>query len=253
MIDIHSHILPNIDDGAKNINETYNLINEAKKIGFKGIILTPHYIEGYYEKTSDEIEKMVENIKKNTNIELYIGNEIYISENISELIKDKKASRINGTNYILFEMPREIEPMNLYNIVYEMLSHKYIPILAHPERYTFIYKKPEIILDLIEKGVLMQANYGSIVGIYGKKAKIMVKKFLKNNMIHFLGSDVHTEKTIYPRIPEIINEINSLIGEEKQITLTKINPELMLKNKQINIIKPEEIKFTLREKLIIKG
>ena len=243
MIDFHSHILPNIDDGSRSIEETFNLIKEAKNVGFDAIVSTSHYMENYYETNVPErevwINAIYENLQvKNIDIRLYLGNEIYLTENIIKLLEEGKASTINDTSYVLFEMPLNAEPLNLYDIVYEMMQCKLVPILAHPERYSFVQKDPELIYDLIQKGVLMQANYGSIIGQYGEKAKMIVKKFLKNNMIHFLGTDVHRQNTIYPRIPECLAEINSLIGEEKLEELSNENPLLALKNKRIDIAEP---------------
>ena len=256
MIDFHSHILPNIDDGSRSIEETFNLIKEAKNVGFDAIVSTSHYMENYYETNVPErevwINAIYENLQvKNINIRLYLGNEIYLTENIIKLLEEGKASTINDTSYVLFEMPLNAEPLNLYDIVYEMIQCKLVPILAHPERYSFVQKDPELIYDLIQKGVLMQANYGSIIGQYGEKAKMIVKKFLKNNMIHFLGTDVHRQNTIYPRIPECLAEINSLIGEEKLEELSNENPLLALKNKRIDIAEPIPVELTLKEKIIM--
>ena len=256
MIDFHSHILPNIDDGSRSIEETFNLIKEAKNVGFNAIVSTSHYMENYYETNVPErevwINAIYENLQvKNIDIRLYLGNEIYLSENIIKLLEEGKASTINDTSYVLFEMPLNAEPLNLYDIVYEMIQCKLVPILAHPERYSFVQKDPELIYDLIQKGVLMQANYGSIIGQYGEKAKMIVRKFLKNNMIHFLGTDVHRQNTIYPRIPECLAEINSLIGEEKLEELSNENPLLALKNKRIDIAEPIPVELTLKEKIIM--
>ncbi len=156
MIDFHSHILPNIDDGSRSIDETFNLIKEAKEAGFEAIISTSHYMENYYETDTPEREVWVnaiyENLQaKNIDIKLYLGNEIYMSENIIKLLEQAKASTINDTSYVLFELPLNAEPMNLYDIIYEMLQYKLVPILAHPERYTFVQKEPELIQDLIRE------------------------------------------------------------------------------------------------------
>ena len=254
MIDMHSHILPNIDDGSKSIEETFNLIKEAKKAGFEAVVSTSHYMEGYYETNVAErevwISAIYENLQtKNVDIKLFLGNEIYMSENIIKLLEEGKASTINDTSYVLFELPLNVEPLNLYNVIYEMQQYKIVPILAHPERYSFVQKDPDLIYDLILKGVLMQANYASIIGYYGQKAQFIVKKFLENNMIHFLGSDVHRQKTIYPKIPEIIEELKELIGEEKLQELTDKNPRLVLNNKRIDIRNPYKVELTMKEKL----
>ena len=256
MIDFHTHIIPNIDDGSRSVEETFNLIKEAKEAGFEGIILTSHYIENYYETDTPERDvwvKAISDTLKTKGIEtnLYIGNEIYISENIMNLLINRKASTINNTSYILFEMPLNAEPMNLYDVIYSLQENKLVPVLAHPERYSFVQKEPELIYDLIQKGVLMQANYGSILGQYGENAKMIVKKFLENDMIHFLGSDVHRQNSIYKKIPQALEEIRKIIGEEKLEKLTTTNPKLVLDNKKIDIEEPEEFSLTFKEKIMM--
>lgn len=253
MIDVHSHILPNIDDGSRSIDETFNLIKEAKAAGFDGIICTSHYMENYYETNRPEREVWINAIHENLSakdidMQLYIGNEIYMSDNIIKLLEDGKASTLNDTSYVLFELPMNAEPLNLYDTIYEMQQYKIVPILAHPERYSFVQTDPELIYDLIEKGVLMQSNYGSIIGQYGKKAQMLVIKFLENNMVHMLGSDAHRQNTIYTRIPEILNELYSIIGEEKTNELTTVNPTLVLNNKKIDIREPHKVELTIKEK-----
>lgn len=257
MIDFHTHILPNIDDGARSIEETIHLVKEAKKVGFEAIISTSHYMEGYYETNTPEREIWINVIyqklqEENINMKLYLGNEIYLSENIVQLLEEGKASTINDTSYLLFEMPLNIEPMNLYHVAYQMTQYKLVPVLAHPERYAFVQQSPELINELIEKGVLMQANYASIMGYYGKRAQVIVKKLLENNMVHFLGSDVHRANTIYPRIPQILSKLTEIIGKEKLEKLTTINPKLALKNKRIEIEEPNKIELTWKEKLVMK-
>ena len=256
MIDFHSHILPNIDDGSRSIEETFNLIKEAEKVGFKAIISTSHYMENYYETDVPErevwVKAILENLKtKNINTNLYLGNEIYFSNKIIELLEKRKASTINDTSYVLFELPLYYLIDKGINELYDMLQYKLVPILAHPERYKKKKKDPDLIYDLIEKGVLMQANYGSIIGQYGEKAQMIVTRFFENNMIHFLGSDVHRQNTIYPKIPQILDEIADIIGEEKLEELTTTNPELVLKNKKIEIDEPLDFKLTLKEKFIM--
>ena len=199
MIDFHTHILPNIDDGSRSIDETFNLIKEAKEVGFEGIVLTSHYIENYYETDVPErdvwVKAITENLQaKGIETNLYLANEIYISDNMMRLLEEGKASTINNSCYVLFELPLNSEPLNLYDVIYSLQENKLIPILAHPERYSYVQKEPELVYDLIEKGCLMQSNYGSIIGQYGVKAEFIVRKFFENNMIHFLGSDVHLSK-----------------------------------------------------------
>ncbi len=256
MIDFHTHILPNIDDGARSIEETFNLIEEAKKAGFDKIVLTPHYMEGYYETDVAEREVWLDAISKNLYIKsfegkLYLGNEIYMSPNLISLLENAKASTINNTSYVLFELPLNAEPLNLYDVVYEMQQNKIVSILALRERYDFVRKDPELLYDLAHKGVLFQCNFGSIIGQYGNSAKIFVKKMFENKYVHFLGSDVHREKTIYSKIPECLMEIQSIIGEEKLKEITETNPSLALANKRIDTDMPRKIELSFKEKMLI--
>ena len=254
MIDFHTHILPNIDDGSKSVEETFNLIKEAENAGFEKIISTSHYMEDYYEVENREREVWINAINdklqmQKANTKLYLGNEIYISDNIIKLLEDGKAATINNTNYVLFEMPLNVKPMNLYDVLFEMLKYKLVPVLAHPERYSFAQKDPELIYDLMQKGVLMQSNFGSIIGQYGSSAKIIVRKMLENDMVHFLGSDVHRQNTVYSNMPEILNELEKIIGAEKIKEITTINPELALNNKRIEVSEPQHLKLSFKEKM----
>ena len=254
MIDFHTHILPNIDNGSRNIEETFNLIKEAQKAGFEGIVLTSHYKEGYYETDTPEREVWVnaisENLKaKGIDIKVYLANEIFITDNMMQLLEEGKASTINNTCYVLIDLPLDEEPMNLYQVIYSLQENKLIPVIAHPEKYEFIQKEPEFVYELIEKGCYMQANYGSMLGQYGRKAQIIARKLFENNSIHFLGSDVHRQNTIYPKMSEALEEIASIIGTERLEKLTTTNPKLALANKRIEMDTPYESKLTFKEKI----
>ena len=254
MIDFHSHIIPNVDDGSRSVEETFELLKEAKDAGFSGVISTSHYMEEYYETDVAErnvwIKAISESLgKKDIDLNLYLGNEVYITKNIINLLETRKATSINNSNYVLFEFPMNSKPMDMYDIIYDMLEYKLIPILAHPERYSFVQKDPNLVYDLIQKGVLMQSNYGSILGMYGEKAEIIVRKLLENNMVHFLGSDVHRSGSVYPKIHNCLREIETIIGEDKLEEISSVNPELVVENKRIDIDEPGEIKLSLKERM----
>ena len=218
MIDFHSHIIPNIDDGAKSITETFNLINEAKEVGFDSIIFTPHYIEGFYETNltdrSIHLKAISDSLKeRKNNIKVYLGNEIYITENIIDLLKSQKASTINNSNYVLFEMAFSSKAMNIFEFIDSLKEYHLIPILAHPERYSDVQNNFNFLYELKEMDILFQANYGSILGVYGLKAKVAVKRMYKEKLISFLGTDVHRENSIYPKVPKALNKILKIVDD----------------------------------------
>ena len=258
MIDFHTHILPNIDDGSKSVEETFNLIKEAEKVGFDSIISTSHYIENYYESPVGERQQWVNALtealhKENIIVKLYLGNEVYFSENIIKLLNENKIARINNSRYMLFEFAMNVKPINVYDVIYEMIQNKITPILAHPERYRFVQQDPSLVYELIDTGVLMQANYASVIGWYGEKAEVLSKKFLESDIISFLGTDVHRPNSIYPKIPEILNNIEAIIGKEKLYDLTTVNPQKVLQNEEIEMPEPKEFKYSFKEKIIMNS
>lgn len=247
MIDFHSHIIPEIDDGSRSIEDTMLLIKEAKKAGFSKIISTSHYVSNQYEFDEESRRKFLELIKMGANnlgidIEFFLGSEIYASYDMVELLKEHQASTINDTKYVLFELPMQNELPNLKNIIYDLMGNGYRPIIAHPERYSYVKEDPNWLIQYIEIGVLFQSNYASIIGLYGKEAQKTVRQLLKNNMIHFLGSDVHRPETIYAKMPEIMQELRKILDRGQLNKLTRTNAELVLENKTINIEIPQKIK-----------
>ena len=247
MIDFHTHILPEVDDGALDIDETFNLIQEAKEAGFTAIISTSHYFEKRFVADVEERKTWLDAVSKNLankpyKLDLYLGSEIFITSNMPELIENKEASSINDSRYILFELPFDIKETNLKNVVLDLFDKNYVPIIAHPERYKYVQDNPNYIFDLVEMGVLFQSNYGSIVGQYGKAAQKTVKVLLEHNLVHFLGSDVHRTNTIYKKIPEIIGELEKIIPKEEIDELTTINAKLVLSNEEIDMRRPQKVK-----------
>ena len=203
MTDIHSHILFNIDDGSKSIEESIELLKKLKEIGFNNVILTPHYIEGSEYSNNNQVKnKRLKELKKELSnqkidINVYLGNEIFINNNIYELIKNGEIKTINNTRYILVELPFHNQIMNLEDIIYELKIKGLIPIIAHPERYTYFQKNYKEIDKLKEEGFLFQGNYSSILGYYGKDAQKLFKYMLKKQYIDYLGTDIHRINQTY--------------------------------------------------------
>lgn len=236
MIDIHSHILYGIDDGSKTIEESIQILKRCEQEGIKKIVLTPHYMENTsYNKNNKEKIKLFNNLKEeinkqNINIDLYLGNEVYVNENILELIEKEEILTINNSKYLLIEFPLLNENLNDINIIYNLKLSNIIPIVAHPERYEYITM--EKIEQYINMGALIQINKDSLFGIYGKKAKKIVKHLLKNRLVHFIGSDIHR-----------INDVsNNLKLRKKVIKYTNLDYyNLIIYENALKMLKNEEI------------
>lgn len=230
MIDIHSHIIYDIDDGCSSKIESINVIKKLKALGFSDIILTPHYIKAteYTAINSEKKEKYnilkEELVKNNINVNLYLGNEVYINDEINELVLGKKIYTINKSRYILIEFSLYNEIKNIEDCLYELKLKGYIPIIAHPERYSYFQKDYNKVNELYESGVLFQCNYASIIGTYGKDAMKLVTYLLKNNMVSFMGTDIHKEKSsFYDNFDKIIKKIKALVSEEYFNNITHNN------------------------------
>lgn len=197
MRDLHSHYLPSVDDGSKSLETTINMLKKAEKAGITDIIFTPHYIvdSRYISNVSNNIKifNQINKEKKDINVNIYLGNEVYCSNNILDNYRNKEIMTLNNSRYMLIEIPLYNKMNNVKNIFFELISNGITPILAHPERYTLYYKDFNFYEDLRQMGVLFQINYVSLVGKYGKKAKYMAKKLLQKKMVSFIGSDVHND------------------------------------------------------------
>ena len=236
MIDIHSHILFGIDDGSKNIKESIEILKQASENGVTDIVLTPHYIKhSKYQCNNKEKENLLNRLKKELkkekiNINLYLGNEVFIEEGISELIKTD-ISTINHSKYILIELPIGSKYQLLEEVLDELEEKGLIPIIAHPERYLCYSKDYSFFEGLKERGCILQANIGSLYGEYGRKAKKTVKELLKRNLIDCFGSDIHhKEQNIYTK--NIQKELKKTVKNDRIIKELIIeNAKKIIENK----------------------
>ncbi len=253
MIDLHSHLIPCIDDGSKNIEESIDIAREAAKSGFTGIFCTSHFMEEQYTpKLKNEIllNDLRERLKEEKiNINLYCGNEVFISTEILAWLETDEFQTLNNSKYFLLEFPMMInktsKDLYLDYMIFNIIQKGYTPIIAHPERYNFVQDDPNSIIEFIYAGVLFQMNYGSIIGIYGKQAEKTATILLKNNMVHFFGSDNHRKKTIYYKMDTIISKLNKIIDEKTFTCLTRTNPKYVAENLDIKIVEPRVYKKSI--------
>ena len=186
--DLHSHIIYSVDDGARTINESFQILKKAHEANIKKIALTPHYISGDKNSVNDETNlKYYNELTKlvalhDLNIELYLGQEVYLTEDIIDLYKNKQISTINNSRYMLVELPINAYLPNAHEILGNLINAGITPIIAHPERYKYDYD-----FD----GYLLQGNYKSLFGKYGKNAKAKLEEYLKTGKITCLASDTH--------------------------------------------------------------
>ena len=237
MVDIHSHILFGVDDGAKDIEESIELLKQAVSIGYTDIVCSSHYYIGLYENNNyltnfnllkDEIKRL------NIPINIYLGNEFNLD---SEYFSHKdKINRINNGKYFLVEIKSNI----IYSICkdfFQMLLEKgIIPIFAHVERYNQI--RVEELIELSQMGVILQMNLGSAVGELPK-----AKYLLENRYIDIIATDTHKYGKRDYNLKKKLDKLKSIVGAEYFQLLTEINPKKVINNENIFKLKGEENEF----------
>lgn len=227
LVDIHSHLIPGIDDGAKSIEDSIHLLHRFAELGYKKAITTPHVMSDFYRNTPEIILNGLDKVKnelanRNISISIDAAAEYYLDYELEKKIKKKELLTLGG-KYVLFELPFVAAPDNLYKAIFDMQMNGYIPILAHPERYSFWYRNFETYYELKEKGVLLQLNIISLTGHYSLETKKIAERLIDENLIDFLGSDCHHYHHL-----EILNHARTLKHFHKVIESGKLKNALLL-------------------------
>jgi protein-tyrosine phosphatase len=191
--DMHSHVLPGIDDGAQNVEESIFLIKKMMALGIKKIIATPHVMIDYYRNDADSIGNALTTLKtalkeQNIAIDISAAAEHYLDETFEKRIEDRKVFTM-GDNHVLFELSFITQPPNLISIIQKMKDAGYKPILAHPERYG--YMDIEQMKTIRSWGCDLQLNTIALSGYYGKHSKRIAEQMVDNQMVDFISSDMH--------------------------------------------------------------
>ncbi|QUH19075.1 tyrosine-protein phosphatase [Alkaliphilus sp. B6464] len=242
MVDLHSHILPNIDDGAKDIDEALQMGEIAVEQGISQIIATPHFIEGELASKKEKIEEAIDALnktfeKEGMNLKILPGNEVYISPNLPKILHNKEVFTLNNGHYILIEFPMGDIPIYTEDVLYEVRLLGYKPIIAHPERYTKIMENPNRLKELIDQGNYVQINSQSITGELGEKARKTAEILLKHKMVHFIGTDAHSSRHRSPKMKKALEQIKEWIGDQAAEEIIN-NGELLISGQDIYIPQP---------------
>lgn len=228
--DIHSHIIPYIDDGADNMETSIEMAEIAVSEGIENIICTPHAFSGYDElmERADEqrIELQQQLQYRNIPVRLYPGFEVYISDNFLDYEHPERLA-LNGGSYVLIETDFERIPDCMNEALYLLKITGLTPILAHPERYLYLKKEFSLCEMWKKNGMLFQINMGSLNGLYGSMAQKMARKFFKKGYVDFIGTDAHSAGRRAPLIKDGIAECRRRYGAHTAEQLLKNNKDLM--------------------------
>lgn len=227
MIDIHCHILPNIDDGSTSVENSINQLRIMEQRGISDAYLTAHYFRGHYQYERRQYDEKLANLRQEAQraalqIQLKSGFEIFAQPDIIDDIKAKSLT-LGDSPYVLIESELNGLAQDFYANVYPLLRAGYKPILAHAERYVSIMRKPSKARDLIDRNIYIQTNAGSLLGHYGEKVRQTAWVLLENGWTHFLASDDHV-RADYGAIFEAYDMISQRIDTHTADLLTKSFP-----------------------------
>ena len=238
MIDIHSHILPGIDDGPRDIEETAQMLQIAIEEGITAVIATSHGEAGYGEDQSKDYLEAYEKTRgyiaeHNLPIQMYYGNELYYGDGIIDALRKGEVFTLNGTHYVLVEFPVFESYSYIERGLRELQRTGCWPILAHVERYPSLRDMKKI-RELTEQGVLIQVNASSVIGKAGFQAKQFCKKLMKENLVHIVATDAHGSLHRRPMIAECLTYIERKKGKEYCRMITEDNPRHIIEGELLH-------------------
>jgi len=225
-VDMHSHLLPSLDDGVSTFEEAAGIIQAFQRMGYKRIITTPHVMSDAYRNTPQTIGSRLGELQeylrsKDIDIPVEAAAEYYLDENLYRMVENNDPLLTFGQNYLLFETNFITEPFNLKEFIFLATTKGYKLILAHPERYLYLQNNLPKVQDLLDRGVLMQLNISSLTGYYSKPVQQMAFKLVDRGMIHWLGSDCH-----HLQQAKLMEHAQSLRYFRKALTLPLLNNSL---------------------------
>ncbi|EHI99670.1 Protein-tyrosine-phosphatase [Clostridium sp. DL-VIII] len=241
--DIHSHILPGIDDGSENMEMTLEMLRNAERNGTREIVATPHYLLEYGDATINEVKALTEEVaaaanREGINIKIYSGQEIYYNENIIENFLQGNIGTINDSRYMLIEFPMHGFDNNIVDVIYELQVRDIVPIIAHPERYKPFREEPSLINKFIDAGYLFQINSGSIEGKFGESVRKTASLYLENNIYNFIGSDAHNVECRNSGIRDAIKvlKVTNVTGSLMNEKILEESSEKLLNNHEVEFV-----------------
>ena len=242
MIDIHNHILPNLDDGSKSTEMSLNMLKYAYEQGVTDVVNTVHFQHPTFlniDNSLDNIQRIAKSLQSKLDefkipIKIHLGSEVFYYENLIK-ISDEPLTTLGGRKYMLIEFSPKNIPNSQKQTLYDLKMSGITPIIAHPERYKLVQENFSIVYDWINAGCLIQVDAGSLLGLMGEKAKNSSHLIIKEKCCHILASDAHNDSNRNFCIKDAYNHVKNIIGKE--------NSDLLVYEHPSSIIKGEDLYF----------
>lgn len=248
MIDIHTHILPGVDDGAQTLQDAIKMIEYAYSKGTTELLLTPHGNWDAYENYDEELLKtrfgqLQEAVAiREIPVKLYLGMEVYATRDLLYRLKRKQLLPVNQTRYMLVEFGFDVDGNEMFEALRNIEQAGFLPIVAHAERYDFVNYMPDVVYEWNRRGYGVQVNAGSLFGDFGRREQRCAECLLTHNLVHFVASDCHNMHHRKPGLADAYQFIRERYSDGYAELLMKINPDRLLKGEKILIVNPRSPK-----------
>lgn len=237
-IDIHSHILPSVDDGAKDMEMTLQMLRTAKQQEIEQIIATPHYNPQRSRFSQEDIQRSYDQVctliqEKVPGIQLHLGNEVFYSYSVAEGLEKGEILTLAGSDYVLVEFRPDTDFRTMQQALSNIQMAGYLPILAHIERYAVLLKDFALAEELHEMGVHIQVNASSVTGNNGWKVKRYIARLMKYDLLDFIATDAHSDGHRAPHLKEAAQYLDKKMGTEYTDKILYDNPTKIITNEYI--------------------
>lgn len=233
MVDMHCHIMPGVDDGAKTRKEVQEMLKMEYENGVRTVILTPHYRKDMFEPDFELIKKRFQYVKYEAenmglDMDVFLGCEYHANSDMIKEIKENPRFRINGGKYVLVEFSSTHTYQKIRDYVYQMINSGFKPIIAHIERYRSVVKNLDNVSELIDLGAYVQVSSGALLGEDGLRAMLASRAMLRKKMIHFIGSDCHDAKERCPNFKKCAEYVEKKVDIKYAKNIFVNNPKKIL-------------------------
>ncbi len=241
MIDIHCHILPELDDGSESLDETLEMCRMAVADGITTTVASPHQQDGVYQTSADAIFTAVQTVsdrlkQENIPLELLPGADVRVEIETGEKILSGEIVSINNTKrYFLLEFPAHSIPMNIDKLLFNLLMKNITPILTHPERILEVQENPNRVFELVSMGVLSQVTAMSVTGGFGSRIRKCANTLLKHNLVHIIASDAHSISHRPPILSEAVRTVAKILDEEQAQSMVTTVPGKIIRGESVEI------------------
>ena len=238
MIDLHSHILPGLDDGSRTLSVSFEMARRYVDVGVECVACTPHILPGLYNNSGAQIRHAVEALQAQLDLEgislrLTTGADNHITPNFVGALHSGHLLSLGDSRYVLVEPPHHVTPTRLEDLFFDIILADYVPILTHPERLTWIEEKYDVMRRLAERGVWMQITSGSLLGKFGRRPRYWAERMLSEGLVHILATDAHDNARRRPDLLEGRIAAEKIVGAEEAVSLVARRPKDVLCNKLV--------------------